>query len=178
MNIDVDEITTSNYRKMLKKNGICRECKKQDAYTIGGRTLCYECSEKQRLYKQEKRKLPEYRERMLYSSRKRRARLIDEHKCPQCGNSLANNYKYKWCTKCLAKARVSRKSARERKTGGESSLRGQNGICWQCNKLPVIFGKKLCNECYKQKVKVATQNLKNVDMENHPWKSKLKAKKE
>lgn len=37
----------ADYRKLLKKHHICRDCKKQDAYTLAGRTYCAECAQKQ-----------------------------------------------------------------------------------------------------------------------------------
>lgn len=37
-------MTNAEWRKRLKAAHLCRECKKQDAYTLGGRTYCAECA--------------------------------------------------------------------------------------------------------------------------------------
>ena len=40
---------SNEYRRLLKKHHLCRECKQQDVYTLTGRTSCFKCSEKERL---------------------------------------------------------------------------------------------------------------------------------
>ena len=48
----------SDWYAKLKALHLCRDCKKQDAYTLAGHTRCYECSEKDRIRKVCDRKDP------------------------------------------------------------------------------------------------------------------------
>ena len=42
-------MTQKEFRDLRKKAGVCRDCGKEDAYTMAGRTYCAECAEKDRL---------------------------------------------------------------------------------------------------------------------------------
>lgn len=57
--------------------------------------------------------------------------------------------------------------------------RGDNGICWQCNKLPKLEGYKLCRACYDKKVQILLENNYNHNNERseHPWRRTLNLQK-
>ena len=40
-----NEITLKAFREIRKRAHVCRDCGKQDAYTLAGRTFCYDCTE-------------------------------------------------------------------------------------------------------------------------------------
>ena len=73
------------FRALRKKAGVCRDCGREDAYTMAGRTYCAECAEKDRHRKEMARKDPEKRERMLTQNRKKVARHKAAGICPCCG---------------------------------------------------------------------------------------------
>lgn len=154
----------AEYRKKLKQHHICRDCKKIDAYTLSGRTYCYECAEKNRIAKEKARQDPEKKERMLQQKREHLARYREQHRCLRCGRSIDTEKRV--CEICAFKQREAQKKSR-------GSLPRTEGVCWQCNKNPVMQGKRVCAECYPQKVAVALQNLKRTRTENHPWRKEL-----
>lgn len=157
------EIT--EYRRLLKKHHLCRECKKQDAYTLAGRTYCCECAERGRKAKAEARKDDEKREKMLESKRQQLARYIAERKCVRCGKGLKEKER-RLCSICAAIQRQDMRKSRIKR--GLPTCRGVNGICWQCNKKPVLEGKKVCAECYA--VKLANLAKVRPPSANHPWR--------
>lgn len=160
-------MTIQEYRVKLKKAHLCRDCKKQDAYTLAGRTYCYDCAEKQRIAKANARKDPVKRERMLEQHRQMQERYEQQHRCKLCGKPLEKNYTYKTCKMCRFKMAKAIKKSRY-KIHGIPNLRGENGICWQCNKQPCIEGKKLCQSCYDMKLKIISRNWKSNP--NHIWR--------
>lgn len=153
-------MTLAEYRQMLKKAHLCRECKKQDAYTLNGRTYCFECAEKMRTKKAEARSNPEKREKMLEQKRAQLQRYREQHKCTRCGRKVTAGI---MCGICRAIAR------REVKKSRNAPARVYGVICWQCNKKPVWYGLKLCEDCYKAKIPISLKNLEK-SRENHPWK--------
>ena len=160
-------MTETEYRMLLKKHHFCRDCRKQDAYTLAGRTFCAECAERQRLAKADARQDEEKRLKILEQHRQMQARYVAEHRCKTCGKKLEDGYGYKQCELC--RKRQSRASQKyKHKKYGVPNLRGQNGICWQCNKNPVIDGKKLCQECYDVKLKTLANIPRNN--QNHIWR--------
>lgn len=156
---------TRRYRLKLKEAHICRECKKQDAYTLAGRTRCSECAEKLRAAKANARADPEKREKMLLQKREQLARYRNQNKCLNCGKQLHNGERL--CGICRERQRRASQKSRELH-GVVPRLPGI--ICWQCNKQPLMDGKRLCPSCYEKKVKTARENAKKVELENHPWR--------
>lgn len=152
----------NEYRGKMKQAHICRDCKKQDAYTLAGHTYCFECSEKQRLAKQKARADPAKKEKMLLQKREQIDRYRSENKCLRCGKKLHNEKRL--CEICYEIQR------RELRKSRGSIPRLYGIICWQCNKQPCMDGRKLCPDCYEKAVKVVCENRKKVDMKNHPWR--------
>ena len=140
----------SEYRQLLKKAHLCRDCKKQDAYTLNGRTYCFECAEKMRIKKAEARSDPEKREKMLEQKRAQVQRYREQHKCTKCGRKVKAGV---MCGICRAKSR------RAVKRSQNSPERIYGVICWQCNKNTVWGGFKLCAKCYAAKLPISLKNL-------------------
>lgn len=169
----------AEWRKTLKKYHFCKDCGKQDAYTLGGRTYCFECAEKGAMYKRIAREIPEKKQKMSEQHKSMRDKRKAQHQCPTCGRKLSENYEYVHCVYCRERQKKYNKTHRHKKYG-IPNIRGENDICWQCNKNTVKQGFKLCEECYTKKVKIAKENLKKVNMEVHPWRelNKSSLKKE
>jgi hypothetical protein len=139
-----ESMTGYEWRKLLRKNHICRQCKRQDAYTLAGHPLCFECTEKDRI-NQRKRRAKDGGEK----NRKRSQRIRDERAaaglCTYCGKRMAPPGR-NTCITCSTKQKE-RNRQREIERG-MNWPRGANGYCWQCNKRMAIEGKRLCQECY------------------------------
>lgn len=161
-------MTEAEFRRMRKRAGVCRDCGKQDAYTLGGRTYCFDCAEKQMLAKRKARENPEKREKMLESHRQMQNRYEEEHRCKLCGKPLSESYHYKRCVRCRKRQARAVKKSREKKYG-IPNIRGENGICYMCNKYPVMQGKRVCKKCYEYRLPIALSNLKKTRI-NHPWR--------
>lgn len=110
-------------RELLRRLHFCRECGKQDAYTLNGRAKCAECVERDTELRRQKR-----------------------------------GYRPKWEKERTEKPEV-------------NSPRGDNGICWQCNKKPIAPGHKLCEDCYQMKVRILRENnfWRGRRNDGHPW---------
>lgn len=155
-------MTVKEYRELLKKRHLCRDCKTQDAYTLAGRTYCFDCAEKQRIAKEKARTDPIKREKMRRQLREHIERYRADNKCIRCGMQSHNGKSV--CDSCLANEKT------KYRTSSRYSPRIYGVICWQCNRAPCADGKKLCQSCYEKKVKTACENLKKADMKNHPWR--------
>lgn len=162
-----------SYNKLLKRNHLCICCKGQDAYTLGGRSLCYDCAEKQRLTK----RIYTRNNAQKIKDRKKiaRERLIQEHKCVRCGKPLPTDYGLKSCKICRAKSAAAWQRYIITRYGFEEwwrrANRGKHGLCWRCNKKPIEIG-KMCKSCYDSAVRTGRKNLKAINNETHIWRSK------
>lgn len=153
------------YRETLKHLHLCVECHRRDAFTLNGRAMCAECTEKERLRKQEYLKKQENRDRANTARRQKRAERAENGCCTECGAPLYDDTSHKTCPKCRGKQR--RKYTRAARKRGISPR--TEGICWQCNKAPVMAERGLCEDCYAKKVPIALKNLEKAH-ENNPWK--------
>lgn len=145
---------------MLREAHICRRCKGQDAYTLAGRAYCAECaalkSQRAREYRAKDKNVQRVRSKIA------REEYIEQGRCSRCGGE--NNTGGRTCTRCRVHFKLMRIEKRK-----SNYPRGSNGICWQCNKEPVIVGKKLCQRCYEVKMK-CLEKANQVKPENHPWR--------
>ena len=82
---------------------MCPKCGKQDAYTLGGRTYCYECAERERV----RQGLTAYIDPLLFSAPKKdrkdyskipREQYIERGMCYTCGKPVKPGYKV--CESC------------------------------------------------------------------------------
>lgn len=142
----------------------CIECHKIDAYTLSGKAKCYECLEKDRersaIYREKNHDLVNQKQKEL------RKRWKEEHKCSRCGNKLPENYGFLLCNRCRIETRKNKNN--RTLLSGVNLPRGDNGICWQCNKNPVIEGKRLCFDCYKSKMKLLEKAMeRNREVKKH-----------
>lgn len=101
-------MTVAEYRKRLKAAHLCRECKKVDAYTLGGRTMCAECAERHAARERARRAAhieDERAHKNEYRHQQRQQRR-EAGLCSQCGRRM-----YDWhamCGRCrMIKARRS-----------------------------------------------------------------------
>lgn len=115
------------------KNQRCKRCGAKDAYTIVGRSLCYECAEKNRKYSKK------HYEKYGNGMKARYDRLKAEGICCDCGKRKAEPNRTR-CAQCLVKNNRSAK-----KTQGKSQR--ITGYCWLCNKRPTTQGTGLCEVC-------------------------------
>lgn len=131
-----------------KRAHICVACKKQDAYTLAGRAYCFECNEEKNAKARKRR--AENREQQIQKDRDRYRRMKEQGLCAECGKPLDRIGVF--CKRCNKK-RNRRYAEAARNVKKINWPRGDNGICWQCNKEPVWNGKKLCKACYEKSVR-------------------------
>lgn len=134
-------------RRYLKNQNLCKSCRKMDAYTMNDHTLCADCMEKAAELKRKQRAKNPYKYRDQQNRIRDRRR--EEYKCTRCGRMLPPMYLFKTCIECRIKMRNRKRNIAIKK---DKNIRGTNGICYQCNKNPVIEGKKLCEDCYSMKL--------------------------
>lgn len=167
-----DDMSLSQQRYYtLKRNHLCTRCKKKDAYTIAGRSLCYECTQKRiaevREYYWKDATAAREKKRQRY--RELSALRREQHQCTRCGKQLSEDYSYSYCAMCRAKnAKFSREARRKKGVlPRDTTVR-----CYYCNKRPPVAGKFVCEECYEKRKILSINNLKNVNLKNHPWRVK------
>lgn len=118
-------------------------------------------------------------ERLRYNA-ERKELLIRLHMCRECGGQDAYTLIGRTrCAECVTRETERCRERRGYQPAGEKKEkpwinrpRGGNGICWQCNKEPVMDGKRLCSECYRWKVEIASRNLLKSQGKNHPWRNR------
>ncbi len=154
-----------NYNEMLKRAHMCTRCHKQDAYTLGGRSLCAECAKKQRERGKKFRAI--HRDDVRARNRKNYLRAKAENRCPTCGRKKDWLDEEVSCYRCRIKD--GRRKREKLLSAGVNYPRGENGICWQCNKEPAIRGKKLCQKCYDMASKNLAKGREMLKQQNHLW---------
>lgn len=144
----------------------CAYCGRQDEYTLAGRTRCYTCAEKDRLQHQKKRNTKAEVLKEQQAGKNRRERRKELGLCVICGKRNATDG-YVRCEYCRAEESRRRHQCRDVNV---NYPRGDNGICWQCNKCSVVQGKNLCPHCYTMKVNILEQARPERQGEDHPWR--------
>ena len=145
-----------DYYKLYKSHNICPNCKKQDAYTLGGRALCYECDEKDRQYQAERRKKPDFKEKRKIREQRWKERMLATGRCTRCGK-INTDKRYKICGICRSKNKLAWKE--KVALTDQNYPRGENGFCWDCNKEKALDGKRLCKKCYERQLPIALNGL-------------------
>lgn len=143
-------MTEAEWRKRLKAAHICRDCGKQDAYTLGGRTYCAECAERHSAAKRKWRQEEVNRESDSEAQKRIRAMRANAGLCVYCGKRKIDAGR-KVCEICSSKQ--SRKRHDRRIAEGMNWPRGANGYCWLCNKRKAVDGKRLCQPCIDNRMK-------------------------
>ena len=150
------------WRRMQKEHHICRQCGQQDAYTLSGRTYCAECcaikSERARKWR------AEHPGANAETVRKNREKRKAEGVCVKCGRPKSDS-NHVLCGECRAKQHRYKAAARNC-----NYPRGENGICWQCNKKPVKEGFNLCPECYEMKLGICRAINERRNNSDHVWR--------
>lgn len=127
-----------------KERHLCVRCGKQDAYTLVGRTLCYECAEKQREYyhkcPRDKLNNRNLRERERYHKN------IELGVCPKCLKQKEDDG-YVHCSACRAKIRKSDTKYRQKKGVLPRCLLDGIDRCAICGREEVVDGHKVCSRC-------------------------------
>jgi len=137
-------------RDWFKSYHFCTECGKQDAYTIGGRRLCFDCNEK---FKSRK-PTEEVYQRKREKSKERYEKRKSEGLCTNCGKPARKGF-----TKCL-RCSIKDRERRRDKTIIPRSERREYGLCARCEKK--LNGQKntdgrdsrLCKACYEKQAAV------------------------
>ena len=152
----------------------CVSCHKQDAFTMGGRVRCAECTTKARESKISYRE--RNRDRLLAESQDWYFRMKADQRCVRCGRTVEG--KYTTCAGCRARLRAA--DAERRFTGGKipKSIAVDCGVCGICNKRPVTEGRRTCPECYEQNMKNLERANAAKDNANHPWRRMAHAEAE
>lgn len=143
-------MTDKEYRQRLHDSHLCRYCKKQDAYTLAGRVLCAECTEKDR-ERQRERRAKDGGKKNRDRVKANRDKWREDGLCTYCGKREPQNGR-RVCAICVN--RQKKRNLERDIAKGMNWPRGENGYCWTCNKRKAIDGKRLCQECYD----IATSN--------------------
>lgn len=142
----------------------CIRCGEIDAFTLAGRYQCAACLEKAAEYYEQNR------DRIRVQRKEREAWCKDNRICPQCGKP--NESSFASCAACRAKKKFYQKKRREAMKG-QSEVnwpRGDNGICYICNKRPEAGGKKVCEICYEKVMTSLEKANAACDNSNHIWR--------
>ena len=119
----------------------CVRCGEIDAFTLAGRQSCAVCCEKQAEYYEQNR------ERIKAQRKERAAWYKANGICPRCGKPNDSNFES--CAECRDKKKFYQRIRRQ-KMNVPSEVnwpRGDNGICYICNKRPKVEGKRVCEIC-------------------------------
>lgn len=130
-------------------NHRCVKCTKQDAFTINGRHYCAECVDKANERSRRWRQNPANMQKVRDAQNKRVAERRAAGLCIQCGKPARGRA---YCKRHYV--RDAEKDRQERIANGANLPRGDNGICWQCNKVPALFGYRVCGECLDKKMDI------------------------
>lgn len=146
------------YNKQLKLHQ-CVRCTQQDARTLIGKPLCFDCLELKRTenkaYDQSK------------SQAKSKQKAIDSGLCTHCRKRKAPDG-YKTCAYCRAKQKAIRDAKRAESNRIRRDEANSYGLCSHCLKEPVYEDYGVCYKCYtwmQNKFKANTHKR---------WKDKIK----
>lgn len=130
-----------------KENNICVFCQKQDAYTLSGKVLCFECSQKRDKY------LKDYYSKNAMEkkskNKEKRAKCAQQGICTNCKKRKAEDG-FKLCPVCRAKRRKKNKEAAERRGVVTNEMLPYLDVCHRCRKEPLMEGKKVCESCHEK----------------------------
>lgn len=143
-----------NYHYYKDRNR-CVQCRKQDAFTLNGRSFCAECVSK---YGEYRKKYEESHAEELSQRRKaQREYRAANGLCTKCGRPLEDSW-YKTCPKCRARSAKAKREENSRKgkpTIDEKRMRSFEGYCYKCGE-PAMEGEnvrgtsiRLCPRCYE-----------------------------
>ena len=155
----------AQYYKSLKR---CVRCHKQDAYTLNGRSYCFECAEQSRRYSKEK--YQKVKEKQVDWKKKLREERLSKGLCYICGRPQDKAGR-KCCELCAAKDRIRYQSHRKPGTLShqEALDRVNDSLCYRCGN-PIKQGLtadlkpyKVCERCWQDNVKAAQKGKEAME---------------
>lgn len=149
-----------------KERQLCVRCGKQDAYTLVGRSYCYECCE----YDRECRRSDTVLKNNKTKQREKYRKNVESGICPTCGKRRAE-YGYINCPVCRAK-KARRQLEYNHKNGVlPRCLLDGTDRCARCGKEEVVMGYKLCGRCLENSRKAIKKALDTPREQNYFEKS-------
>lgn len=136
----------------FKMNKRCVRCGKQDAYTLIGKSRCFECAEKNKEYARLHHK--KHRETDNSKMRDRVSKLKEQGVCIDCGVREAVKGRTR-CRNCLIKNSKAVKNKKGRIA--RTTTYYYEGLCWLCCKNPTASGYGLCEDCLERARKRITK---------------------
>lgn len=146
-------------RQFFRANGMCTACGATDAFTMAGRWLCSDCTDKRNAYMTVYRE--ENREKMREYGRSLAVARKNGGRCVKCGRDMGGD-PHASCARCRA-------IDAERQRRKRASRRNDVGVCYMCAAEPVIDGKRVCADCYEKACASAANARRHVDLNGHPW---------
>ena len=147
---------------MRRKEHICVTCGKQDAYTLAGRHICYECCQRQRVYMRKHRSKEGVMEAQSLKQREQYAQLIAAGICTACKRRKAEPGHTR-CIWCKYKHNLANRKLRPLI---------DSTLCTHCHKEEPLPGHKLCKRCYETtlaaQAKATAASARNNT--NHIWR--------
>lgn len=139
--------------RLYKRLHLCVQCHEMDAFTIGGRAYCADCTEKNKTYRQR------WYEKHKADDNERRRKQRDQWRalglCTHCGKPLPEGHRYRTCDRCRLNARLSKRKETEARTGWPTGMRWERPDCPRCGR-PSKEGHnaagvpyRLCDRCWE-----------------------------
>lgn len=147
-------------REWKKEQHKCVRCGKQDAYTLIGRSYCYECCEYDKNHPRSER----VRENNNARQREQYHKCIELGICPTCKKRKATDG-YKNCPICRSKKARKRLEYQHANGTIPQELMDGTTYCSICAK-PLnednrIKDKKICKRCYQSSLKNLSKAMEN-----------------
>lgn len=143
-----------------KEQHKCTRCGKQDAYTLAGRSYCYECCE----YDRKCTRSESARENHKARQREKYHKCVELGICPICKKREATDG-YKNCPTCRSKkAKIQLKYRHANGTIPSELMDGTNycSICAKpLNEDNRVKDKKVCKRCYQNSLKNISKACEN-----------------
>lgn len=133
-----------------KEKHLCVRCQKQDAYTLSGKILCFECSQKRAECR--KKFYSKNSKGIIEKGREAYNKCLQQGICPECKRRKAEEG-YKTCSVCRAKERTRYRKYAESKGVVTDEILPYLGVCHRCRREPLMEGKNVCESCYKKLLK-------------------------
>lgn len=132
-----------SYYNTLKSLHKCVRCRQQDARTLIGKPLCFDCLE----LKREEMKGRDESE----SNKRSHEKAVNNGICTTCHKRVPDSG-YKTCKYCRTKMKERRDAKRvEQNKLSHTEAKAKN-ICGICYKNPKMLGYNTCPECYEYTV--------------------------
>lgn len=163
---------SSEWYWWLKKHHVCTQCKKTDAYTLNGRSRCYECTKANT--ERHKKSYAKNREAMQKKAKEKYQQNKENGICVECEKRPAA-YGTRLCAKCRADEINRQRKRREKQGIIPRYLFDGIERCQTCGKTltdeNIVKGKKLCKGCY-------AKHIKSLEKARTVWSNSSKAKSE